>query len=58
MMELSLQHHADVLEAIRSGDARRAGRMAREALFEYYSALLAPEDCAAVKLLIDACALG
>ena len=58
MMELSLQHHADVLEAIRSGDARRAGRMAREALFECYSALLAPEDCTAVKLLLDACALG
>jgi GntR family transcriptional repressor for pyruvate dehydrogenase complex len=55
-MEASLQHHADALDAIRAGDAQRAGRMARENLFEHYSAVLPPEDCTAVKLLLDVCA--
>ena len=58
MMELSFHHHADVLDAIRAKDAPRAGRIARENLFEYYDALLPPEDCVAVKLLLEPCALG
>ncbi len=57
-MELSLLHHADVLEAIRAKDAPRAGRIARENLFEYYGVLLPPEDRTAVRLLLDAQALG
>ncbi|MDA8074976.1 MAG: FadR/GntR family transcriptional regulator [Actinomycetota bacterium] len=58
MMELSLLHHADALEAIRAKDAPRAGRIARENLFEHFGALLPPEDCTAVRLLLDACAHG
>jgi DNA-binding FadR family transcriptional regulator len=57
-MELSLRQHADELEAIRAGDARRAGRVARENLFEHYRSVLPPEDWSAPKLLLDACAPG
>lgn len=53
MMELSLRHHADVLAAIREGDAHRAGRIARENLFEYYGGLLPDEDCVTVRLLLE-----
>jgi DNA-binding FadR family transcriptional regulator len=42
-MERSIAHHRQVLDAISSGDAPRAARLGREALYEYYADHVEPE---------------
>lgn len=42
-MERSITHHREVLDAISSGDAPRAARLGREALYEYYADHVEPE---------------
>lgn len=37
LMRRSLQHHRDVLAAIRDGDGPRAARMAQHSLYDYYA---------------------
>ncbi|MQA08797.1 MAG: FCD domain-containing protein [Pseudonocardiaceae bacterium] len=43
VMRTSLEHHGEVLEAVRAGDGERASRLARRALYDYYAGYL-PED--------------
>ena len=43
LMLESLQHHAEVVEAIRSGDGHAAARIARQNMYDYYAGYV-PED--------------
>lgn len=44
LMHAYLGHHSDVLQAIRDRDGTRAARLARQALYDYYSSHLPTND--------------
>lgn len=44
LMLESLQHHTEVVEAIRAGDGHAAARIARQNLYDYYATYVPPPD--------------
>lgn len=53
LMELSLAHHREVLEAIAAGDGERAARDATRSLYDYYSVHLDESERAPLLALLD-----
>ncbi len=52
LMMTSLQHHANVLDAVRDGDGERAARLARQSLYDYYAEYVPEEQRAALLPLL------
>lgn len=53
LMLESLQHHAEVVEAIRAGDGHAAARIARQNLYDYYASYVPAPDRDPLRALID-----
>ena len=53
LMLESLQHHAEVVEAIRAGDGHAAARIARQNLYDYYANYVPAPDREPLRALID-----
>ena len=53
LMERSLRHHADVLDAVRGRDGPRAARLARESLYDYYAGYVPSEDRSLLRALLN-----
>lgn len=53
LMKQSLEHHGEVLEAVRARDGVRAAQLAREHLFAYYSGHVSDEERAVLLQLVD-----
>jgi GntR family transcriptional repressor for pyruvate dehydrogenase complex len=53
LMLESLQHHTEVVEAIRAGDGHAAARIARQNLYDYYAAYVPTPDREPLRALID-----
>lgn len=53
LMRESLEHHEEVLAAIRSGDGPAAARISRRNLYDYYAGYLPKADRTALQALID-----
>jgi GntR family transcriptional repressor for pyruvate dehydrogenase complex len=53
LMLESLQHHAEVVEAIRAGDGHAAARIARQNLYDYYASYVPTPDQDPLRALID-----
>jgi DNA-binding FadR family transcriptional regulator len=53
LMERSLRHHADVLDAVRRRDGPRAARLARQSLYDYYACYVPEEERPLLRALLD-----
>jgi GntR family transcriptional regulator, transcriptional repressor for pyruvate dehydrogenase complex len=53
LMHESLQHHAQVVEAIRAGDGNAAARVARQNMYDYYASYVPESDREPLRALID-----
>jgi GntR family transcriptional regulator, transcriptional repressor for pyruvate dehydrogenase complex len=53
LMLKSLQHHTDVVDAIRTGDGHAAARLARQNLYDYYAGYVPEPDRDLLRALID-----
>jgi DNA-binding FadR family transcriptional regulator len=53
LMLESLQHHAEVAEAIRAGDGHAAARIARQNMYDYYAGYVPEPDRETLRALID-----
>lgn len=53
LMRQSLQHHQEVLEAIRAGDGPGAARISRQNLYDYYAGYVPKNDRAPLLALLD-----
>ncbi|GAA1576565.1 FadR/GntR family transcriptional regulator [Kribbella sancticallisti] len=53
LMLESLQHHAEVVEAIRAGDGHAAARIARQNLYDYYASYVPAPDRDPLRALIE-----
>jgi len=53
LMLESLQHHSEVVEAIRDGDGHAAARVARQNLYDYYASYVPKADREPLRALID-----
>ncbi len=53
LMKESLQHHQEVLEAIRQGDGPAAARISRQNLYDYYSGYVPKKDRGALLALLE-----
>lgn len=53
LMETSLRHHAQVLEAIRAQDGPRAAQLARQSLFAYYADEVPEADRERLRALLE-----
>lgn len=53
LMLESLQHHCEVVEAIRAGDGHAAARVARQNLYDYYASYVPKGDREPLRALID-----
>jgi len=53
LMEESLRHHADVLDAVRRRDGARAARLARESLYAYYAGYVPEDERPLLRALLD-----
>jgi GntR family transcriptional repressor for pyruvate dehydrogenase complex len=53
LMLESLQHHAEVVEAIRAGDGHAAARLARQNMFDYYAGYVPDSEQETLRALID-----
>jgi GntR family transcriptional repressor for pyruvate dehydrogenase complex len=53
LMLESLQHHAEVVEAIRAGDGHAAARIARQNMYDYYAGYVPEPDRETLRALID-----
>jgi DNA-binding GntR family transcriptional regulator len=49
----SLHHHAEVVEAIRTGDGHAAARLARQNLYDYYATYVPEPNRDHLRALID-----
>lgn len=54
LMRRSLEHHEQVLEAIRAGDGPAAARASVQSLYEYYAGYVPPSERHALRALLDA----
>lgn len=52
VMQRSLTHHEEVLDAIRAGDGVRAARASRRSLYEYYAASVTADERAALEAML------
>ena len=53
LMRRSLGHHAQVLEAIRSGDGPAAAQASAQSLYDYYAGYVPAADRAALRAMLD-----
>jgi GntR family transcriptional regulator, transcriptional repressor for pyruvate dehydrogenase complex len=53
LMLESLQHHAEVVEAIRAGDGHAAARIARQNMYDYYAGYVAEPERETLRALIE-----
>jgi DNA-binding FadR family transcriptional regulator len=53
LMRRSLQHHRDVLEAIRLRDGLAAARISRQSLYDYYAEYVPEKDREPLLALLD-----
>jgi GntR family transcriptional regulator, transcriptional repressor for pyruvate dehydrogenase complex len=53
LMLESLQHHAEVVEAIRAGDGHAAARIARQNMYDYYAGYVPEPDRETLRALIE-----
>lgn len=53
LMRQSIDHHAEVLEAVRARDGALAARLARQSLYDYYAGYLAEPERAALQALLE-----
>jgi GntR family transcriptional regulator, transcriptional repressor for pyruvate dehydrogenase complex len=53
LMERSLRHHRDVLDAVRRRDGPLAARLARESLYDYYAGYVPEEERPLLRALLD-----
>jgi GntR family transcriptional regulator, transcriptional repressor for pyruvate dehydrogenase complex len=53
LMLESLQHHAEVVEAIRAGDGHAAARIARQNMYDYYAGYVPEPDRETMRALIE-----
>jgi DNA-binding FadR family transcriptional regulator len=53
LMEESIAHHAEVLDAVRLGDGAAAARIARQNLYDYYAGYVAEDEREFLRALID-----
>ncbi len=53
LMLESLQHHAEVVDAIRSGDGHAAARIARQNMYDYYAGYVPEDERGALRALTD-----
>lgn len=53
LMEESIRHHGDVLDAVRSGDGPTAARLARQSLYDYYAGYVEETQRPFLRTLID-----
>lgn len=53
LMLESLQHHAEVVDAIRSGDGHAAARIARQNMYDYYAGYVPEDERDALRALTD-----
>jgi GntR family transcriptional repressor for pyruvate dehydrogenase complex len=53
LMLESLQHHSEVVEAIRAGDGHAAARVARQNLYDYYASYVPKSDREPLRALIE-----
>jgi GntR family transcriptional repressor for pyruvate dehydrogenase complex len=53
LMLESLQHHAEVVDAIRAGDGHAAARIARQNMYDYYAGYVPEPDRETLRALID-----
>jgi GntR family transcriptional regulator, transcriptional repressor for pyruvate dehydrogenase complex len=53
LMLESLQHHAEVVDAIRAGDGHAAARIARQNMYDYYSGYVLEPERETLRALID-----
>lgn len=53
LMRESLEHHREVLDAIRAGDGAEAARISRENLYAYYAGYVPGKDRGALLALLD-----
>src|SRR2546423_1082181 len=53
LMDATVRHHTEVLEAVREGNGPLAARLARRALYEYYAEYVSPEERAVLAHLVD-----
>jgi DNA-binding FadR family transcriptional regulator len=53
LMRRSLGHHAQVLEAIRSGDGPAAARASTQSLYDYYAGYVPATDRVALRAMLD-----
>lgn len=53
LMLESLQHHAEVVDAIRSGDGHAAARIARQNMYDYYAGYVPESEQETLRALID-----
>lgn len=53
LMQESLQHHTEVVEAIRSGDGHAAARIARQNMYDYYAGYVPEDERDALRALTD-----
>jgi GntR family transcriptional repressor for pyruvate dehydrogenase complex len=54
LMRESLQHHQEVLQAIRDGDGPAAARISRQNLYDYYAGYVPKKDREPLLALLDA----
>ena len=53
LMLESLQHHAEVVDAIRAGDGHAAARIARQNMYDYYAGYVPGPERETLRALID-----
>jgi DNA-binding FadR family transcriptional regulator len=53
LMQKSLQHQTEVVDAIRTGDGHAAARLARQNLYDYYAGYVPEPDRDSLRALID-----
>jgi DNA-binding FadR family transcriptional regulator len=53
LMERSLRHHGEVLDAVRRRDGPLAARLARESLYDYYAGYLTDDERPLLQALLD-----
>lgn len=53
LMRRSLNHHAEVLQAVRDRDGERAARLARHSLYAYYAEYVPPEERPLLQAMLE-----
>ncbi|GAB2922919.1 FadR/GntR family transcriptional regulator [Nonomuraea fastidiosa] len=53
LMRRSIQHHEEVIEAIRAGDGPLAARLSRRAMYDYYAPYVKESETSALRALLE-----